>query len=72
MKVNVIRSRMALLEKSQGEIAKLMGISKNTMSSRMKGRSSFTLEEVEKLCEILKIDDSEEKMDIFLKQSSQK
>lgn len=72
MKVNVIRSRMALLEKSQGEIAKLMGISKNTMSSRMKGRSSFTLEEVEKLCEILKIDDSEEKMDIFLKRPSQK
>lgn len=67
MKVNVVRSRMALLEKSQGEIAKLLGISKNTMSSRMTGRSSFTLEEVEKLCEILKIDDPEEKLDIFLK-----
>lgn len=67
MKVNVVRSRMALLEKSQGEIAELLGISKNTMSSRMTGRSSFTLEEVEKLCEILKIDDPEVKMDIFLK-----
>ena len=66
MKVNVIRSKMALLGKSQKQIAEMLGISRNTMSSRMTGHSSFTLEEVEKLCEILRIEDVDEQRYIFL------
>ena len=65
MKVNVIRSRMALKGITQGNLAKLLGISRNTMSSRMTGHSSFTLEEVRRLCEILEISD-DEKRQIFL------
>lgn len=66
LKVNVIRSRMALLGKSQHEIASMLGISRNTMSSRMTGKSSFTLEEVDQLCKILGIVDDKEKRFIFL------
>ena len=66
VKVNVIRSRMALLNLTQRELADRLAVSKNTMSSRMTGKSSFTLEEVDRLCEILKIQDDEEKRFIFL------
>ena len=66
VKVNMIRSRMALLEMSQKTLAERLGISKNTLSSRMTGRSSFTLEEIERLCSVLEITDSSEKKLIFL------
>ena len=66
MKVNVLRSKMALKELNQNSLAKLLGVSRNTMSSRMSGHSSFTLDEVDRLCEILEIREDEEKQYIFL------
>ena len=66
VKANMIRSRMALLEMSQRTLADRLGISTNTLSGRMTGKSSFTLEEIERLCSILEIRDSSEKLAIFL------
>ena len=70
MKVNVIRSKMTLLGMSQAKVADKMGISVNTMSSRMQGHTSFTLKEVARLCEILEIQDPEEQKDIFFTAAS--
>ena len=66
VKVNEIRSRLALKEMTQLDLAERLGISKNTMSSRMTGKSFFTLEEVEQICEILGIETVMEKRNIFL------
>ena len=66
MKVNLIRSRLALRNMTQKDLARQIGISRNTMSSRMTGKSSFTLEEVDRICEILGIRDKAEAKEIFL------
>lgn len=44
---------------TRGEVARLMGISGNTFISRMKNRSYFNSQEIEKLCGILDIDAAE-------------
>ncbi len=66
VRTNVIRARLALLGMTQQDLADRLGISKNTLSSRMNGKSSFTLEEIEAICEILSITDPAEKRYIFL------
>lgn len=66
MKVNVIRSRLALKSMTQKELADLIGISENTMSSRMTGKSSFTVPEMDLICDILGFDKVTEERDIFL------
>ncbi len=66
VKVNMIRSRMALLGMNQKTLARRLGVSLNTLSSRMTGKSYFTLEEIERLCDVLEIRDPSEIMRIFL------
>lgn len=56
---------------NQAKLARLMKMSKNTMNSRVNGRSQFDTEEIDKLCEILGICDSCEKAKIFLAHPSQ-
>ena len=48
--------RIAEKNLTRGEVARLMGISGNTLISRMKNRSYFNSQEIEKLCGILDID----------------
>lgn len=66
MNANLLRSKMVAAGMTQGELAAKMGVCKNTMSGKMTGQSSFTLKEVERLCQLLSITDSTEKVDIFL------
>ncbi len=66
LKVNMLRSKLALQGMSQHQLADRLGVSKNTLSSRMNGKSSFTLEEVERICEILEIHNPTEQKQIFL------
>lgn len=56
---------------TQGEVSKMIGISENTFSARMNGRSFFDTKEVEELCVILGITSDVEKAQIFLHRSSQ-
>ena len=51
---------------TQEKLAEKIGMSQNTMSSRICGRSSFRVDEVKKICCILGIESSEEKAKIFL------
>lgn len=66
MNANLLKGKIVAAGLTQYELADKLGISHNTMSSRMSGRSSFTLEEVQRICELLPITDNSEKVDIFL------
>jgi len=50
---------------THAQVAKMLGISKNTFSARMNGRGFFDTDQVVKLCEILEITDPYEKERIF-------
>ena len=56
---------------TQKSLAKKLGMSENTLGSRINGKSSFNVDEVMALCEILNISDNAEKAAIFLSCASQ-
>lgn len=56
---------------TQRKLAELIGMSKNTLCSRVNGKSYFDTEEIDKICEALNIVSSRQKSEIFLSQSSQ-
>ena len=51
---------------TQGEFAKMLHINRSTLSKKMNGKSSFTLEEAFRVCEILGVTSGEEMSSIFL------
>jgi len=55
----------------QKSLAAAIGISKNSFSHKMNGKSSFRLDEVDKICGILGIEKPEDKGAIFLNGRSQ-
>ena len=66
MNANALKGRIMEKGLTQEKLAEKIGISQNTMSSRICGHSSFRVDEVKKICRILGIDSSEEKAKIFL------
>lgn len=66
MNANLLKGKIVAAGMTQYELADKLGISRNTMTSRLSGRSSFTLEEVKLICQLLPISDNAEKVDIFL------
>lgn len=68
---NLLKSAMVRAGYTQGALAKRIGMSENTLSSRMLGASAFNIDEVDEICEALKIESNDEKVAIFLSASSQ-
>ena len=68
---NLLKAAIAKAGYTQERLAERIGISSNTMSSRMVGTSHFNTEEIDKICATLKIDKNSDKADIFLASSSQ-
>ena len=68
---NLLRAAMVARGYTQEELAKKIGISANTLSSRLLGASSFNVDEIDKICEVLGITSNEQKVDIFLASPSQ-
>lgn len=66
MKANLIRSAMVAKNMTVGDVAKQLGITRNTMYKRLNGHSEFSTTEVMRLCEILNIHDAKTKAEIFL------
>lgn len=66
--MNLAKLRGAIAEAglSAERLGKKVGMSKTTIHSRMQGRSSFRLDEVNKICEVLNITDPDRKAEIFL------
>lgn len=56
---------------TQNQVAAQIGVSKNTFSAKMNGKTCFNIDQVEKICALVGITDPVEKADIFLSQSSQ-
>lgn len=56
---------------SQRSLAKKIGISKNTLNSKVNGRGCFDTDQIDKICSVLGITSGKEKADIFLADSSQ-
>ena len=48
------------------KVSKMIGVSKNAFSHKINGRSYFDTEEIDRLCDVLHIDDNEDKVKIFL------
>lgn len=68
---NLLKSAMARAGFTQGALASRIGMSENTLSSRMTGASPFNIDEVDVICEVLDIESNDEKAAIFLAASSQ-
>lgn len=66
------RSAMVLKGYSYRTLAEALGVTKDTISNKVNGKSSFTTEEAVKLCTLLEIVDPAKKSKIFLSSMSQK
>ncbi|MBP3936443.1 MAG: helix-turn-helix transcriptional regulator [Clostridia bacterium] len=63
---------MAEVGISQRSLAKALGCSKNTINSKINGKSAFSLDDVDAVCAVLGITDERKKVEIFLSESCQK
>lgn len=68
MNANKIKAKIVERGMTQGEVAKIIGISPNSLSRKLKGKRDFLLSEVIALCSVLELDNPEE---IFLDKKSQ-
>lgn len=59
LKPNLLKAAIVRAGLTQGDFAKEIGISYNTMTSRMNGETSFSIDEVDKAKDVLNIDNSE-------------
>ena len=69
--VKRLRSRMALMGYTQRSLvaelnARGVNTTENTFSSKMNGKSQFDCEEADAICDILMVEHSAEKAEIFL------
>ena len=51
---------------TNGELARRLGISKNTLSSKLNGKTYFDTKQIEDICKELEIIEDNEKIKIFL------
>lgn len=56
---NILKSKMILQEKTQSEMAKVLGLSLVSVSKKINGVIKFNLEEVKKIKEYLNLTDEE-------------
>lgn len=66
MNMWMLRGLMSDRHISQRDLAKKLGVSVNTVNSRMTGKVPFRTSEIEAICEILDIRDSDMIQKIFL------
>lgn len=67
-----LKSFLILNGMTQKSLAKKIGISENTMSSKINNKSDFNSEEINAICEELKIFKDSDRCSIFLFNPSQK
>ena len=63
---NLLRCAIARAGYTQERLAEAIGITSNTLSAKILGRSFFDTDEIDKICETLSIYDNNEKANIFL------
>ncbi|MDD7260258.1 MAG: helix-turn-helix transcriptional regulator [Candidatus Faecousia sp.] len=70
MSTNKLKGKIAEAGFSQRSLANALGMSKNTLNSKVNGKTPFNTVEIQQICEKLGITDLSEKASIFLSQSS--
>ena len=68
---NLLRCAIVRSGYTQERLAEAIGITSNTLSAKILGRSYFDTDEIDKICEVLSIYDNNEKANIFLAPTSQ-
>lgn len=68
---NLLKAAIARAGYTQERLAESIGISSNTLSSRMTGATPFNTDEIDDICSVLNINRNSEKADIFLASPSQ-
>lgn len=63
MNANKIKAKIVERGMTQGEVAKMIGISPNSFSRKLLGKRDFSLSEVMSLCTVLELENPQ---DIFL------
>lgn len=71
LNVDLLRAKMAEKRHSQRSLARAIGMSENTLSSRMCLHTSLNTEEIDNICEVLDIINPSDKINIFLHSPSQ-
>lgn len=64
---NKLRGKIAEAGYTQGELAKKIGISQNTLTRKLTGKRDFTVGEIDRICSALDITDGVQKAQIFLR-----
>lgn len=72
MSINKLKGKIAEAGFSQRSLAKAIGMSKNTLNSKVNGKIPFNTTEIQQISEKLGITDLTEMASIFLSCSSQK
>lgn len=67
---NLLKAAIVRQGLTQGEFAQKIGISQNTLTSRLSGTTHFNVDEVDKACEVLNLTNCEEICNIFLSNTS--
>ena len=70
MNSNLLKGSIVALGMTQGQAAKLFGMSQNSLSRKMMNKREFTLGETIKIKDVLRLSD-QQYYDIFLRQTSQ-
>lgn len=60
MNANKIKAKIVERGMTQGEVAKIIGISQNSFSRKLLGKRDFLLSEAIALCSVLELDNPEE------------
>lgn len=63
---NMLLSKMVAAGYTQKKLAEAMKVSKNTINSKINGRSYFDTRQIETICNLLGIVSNSEKSEIFL------
>lgn len=69
---NMFNSVVARTGMTHKELSQKIGISKNTLSSKVNNKVPFNVNEIDRICQVLGITNDNEKAQIFLFTPSQK
>ena len=70
LNANLLKAAIVRAGLTQQDFAKAIGISQNTLTSKLKGDRSFNLDEIDRTCDVLNIVENDEKCAIFLSPAS--
>ena len=72
VQTNLLKGKIVSSGVSRKELAEKAHMAESTLSDKINGKRSFTVDEAEIICDVLGIESCEEKVSIFLHRAYQK